>query len=89
MHTRTLTISAMLTAACGTQALAQTTPLGPDVFRVESGVEFTMGNLGASDFVFNWADAGGMFVTNDPTLELIAGQTYLFRFFFFYDTFFI
>jgi uncharacterized cupredoxin-like copper-binding protein len=77
MRTRTTALAAM---AFATPALAQTTQPEPHVFRVPGGVEFTINNDGISDFLFNWSDAGGVFVDiPDPTLMLTAGQTYRFR----------
>ena len=76
----TMTIVALITAGAAAAAQAQTTQPGPSVFRVAGGVEFTLNNAGASDFLFNWSDAGGVFVDEiDPTLILTAGETYLFR----------
>ncbi len=61
-------------------ATAQTTQPEPSVYRVPGGVEFSLDNAGASDYLFNWSDAGGDFIdVVDPTLILIAGETYLFR----------
>jgi len=78
MRTRTMIAAALL--AAGTQALAQTTQVGPHTYRVQSGVEFTLNNAGASDYLFNWADSGVRFTdVPDITLILTAGQTYRFR----------
>ncbi len=61
-------------------ACAQTTVVSPNVYRIESGVTFTIGNMGGSDFLFNWIDKSGNFVNVvDPTLILSAGETYIFR----------
>ena len=61
-------------------ALAQTTQPDPNIYRVPGGVEFTLDNIGASDYTFNWADSAGAFEDIiDPTLILTAGQTYRFR----------
>jgi len=60
-------------------AAGQTTEISPNVYRVETGVDFTMSNQGASNFLFNWIDTGGNFVNVvDPTLILTAGETYTF-----------
>ena len=77
MHARTALLAA---AAIVAPALAQTTQPEPHVYRVPGGVEFTINNNAASDFLFNWADSGGAFVdVPDPTFVLTAGQTYRFR----------
>lgn len=60
-------------------ALAGTQQLAPSIYGVRKGVAFTMGNQGAQSFLFNWTDSGGAFVDlADPTLVLIAGETYTF-----------
>lgn len=46
------------------------------VFRFENDTVFDIGNSGASHYLFNW-DAGTDEI--DPTLELIAGNTYSFQ----------
>lgn len=49
-------------------------------FTVSEGVAFTIGNTGASDFLFNWSDTGGTFTNKaDVTLVLTTGQTYTFK----------
>lgn len=71
-----LTIAISLT----TSATAATTGSSP-VFIVDEGVDFGLGNVGASDYLFNWTDPdGGPSFTNevDPTLILTAGETYTF-----------
>ena len=71
--------AAALSGVC-VSATAQTTQPEPNVYVVPGGVEFTLGNVGASDYLFNWSDSGGDFVdVVDPTLVLTAGQTYRFR----------
>lgn len=46
------------------------------MFRVDSDTDFEIGNSGSSDYLFNWST----FVNEvDPTLELVAGNTYTFR----------
>jgi len=77
MHRSVLALAGTIAA---TPALAQTTQLEPNVYRVPGGVEFTLDNVGASDYLFNWTDSGGSFNDIvDPTLILIAGETYRFR----------
>jgi plastocyanin len=61
-------------------AAADTTMIGPNTYRVSSGVEFTLGNNGSSDYLFNWSDSSGSYSNvADPTLILVTGQTYTFR----------
>ncbi len=79
MSMRFLSGAALISALAATAA-AQTTQPEPSVYRVPGGVEFGLNNLGASDYLFNWSDAGGSFVdVVDPTLILTAGETYRFR----------
>ena len=60
--------------------MAETTQVAPDVYRVTGGVEFTLGNAGASNFLFTWTDTSGTYSgISDPTLILVSGQTYQFR----------
>lgn len=60
-------------------ALAGTQLLAPNIYGVRKGVDFTMANQGAQNFLFNWSDSGGTFASvPDPTLVLIAGETYTF-----------
>ena len=59
---------------------AVTTQDGP-IFTIDKGVDFTLGNAGASSYLFSWTDpGGGASFTNevDPTLILTAGETYTF-----------
>lgn len=61
---------------------ALTVEISSEVFQVDEGVDFTLGNSGASDFTFNWTDpAGGDSFSNllDPTLILSVGETYTFQ----------
>jgi plastocyanin len=61
-------------------AFAQTTQTGPSVYEIDSGVAFTLDNVGASNFLFNWSDSSGTFSdVVDPTVVLTAGQTYTFQ----------
>jgi hypothetical protein len=71
--------AAVLTAALCHQALAQTTQPEPNVFRVESGVEFLIDHDGSRDYPISWEDSSGEFASVDPTLVLTAGETYIFR----------
>jgi len=76
---KTITTTLALGAVLGAPCAAQTTQIGPSEYRIGSGVSFELGNAGASDFLFNWGDAGGTF-TNivDPTIYLTEGETYTF-----------
>lgn len=61
-------------------AFGDTTQNGA-IFTIDEGVDFEIGNTGASNFLFNWTDPdGGPTFTNiaDPTLILTAGETYTF-----------
>jgi plastocyanin len=61
-------------------AAAETINPAPGVYEVTEGVEFTLGNAGASDYLFNWTDGSGSYTNiSDPTLILRSGQTYTFR----------
>ena len=59
---------------------AGTQEIAPNVYLVPAGVEFALGNVGTSDYLFSWSDAGGDFVdVVDPTLVLVTGETYTFQ----------
>lgn len=67
-----------------TTSHAQTTLVSSNVYSVDSGVAFTLGNSGASSFLFNWTDPTGATPASfsniaDPTLVLTLGQTYTFQ----------
>lgn len=66
-----------------TMSHAVTTLVSTSRYTVTEGVAFTLGNSGASDFLFNWTDpgAGGASFSGiaDPTLVLTLGQTYTFQ----------
>ncbi len=69
----------VLVGSCAASAVGQTTEISPNVYRVETGVDFTINNQGSSNYTFNWIDKGGNFVeVIDPTLILTAGETYTF-----------
>ncbi len=77
MHS-TLTAAVALTLTAG--AAAQTTQINPDRYRVENGVAFELLNVGAQHYLFAWTDSSGSFSNlDDPTLELVVGQTYTFQ----------
>jgi hypothetical protein len=38
---------------------AGTQEIAPNVYLVPAGVEFELGNVGTSDYLFSWSDAGG------------------------------
>ena len=71
-HIKTLGLALVVLVTCGhfSDVNAQ------NVFRIEEDTTFELGNSGASSFLFNWSD-----LTNvaDPTLELVAGNTYRFE----------
>lgn len=68
-----------LMLATVTVSSAQTTELEPNVYLIESGVAFELGTFGASDFLFSWTDSSGTFDDiADPTLILVAGETFTF-----------
>lgn len=63
---------------------AATTLVIPSKYSVTEGVDFTLGNNGASDFLFNWTDPSGAPPLSfsgiaDPTLVLTLGQSYTFQ----------
>jgi hypothetical protein len=61
-------------------ALAETTLLSKNVYRISQGVTFTLSNSGSSSYLMSWSDAGGSFSNvADPTLQLAVGQTYTFQ----------
>lgn len=67
-----------------TMSHAVTTLVSPSRYSVTEGVAFTLGNNGASDFLFNWTDPAGAPSSSglniaDPTLVLTLGQTYSFQ----------
>lgn len=75
-----LTTTMALAAIAVGSASAATTGSAP-VFTIDEGVDFGLGNIGASDFTFTWSDPGGgpTFTDEvDPTLILTAGETYTF-----------
>jgi plastocyanin len=78
---RSVLIAFLLSAASATHAV---TIVGTNnVYQVDQGVTFTIGNNGSSDFIFNWTDPGSYsdsFSNKlDPTLRLSVGQTYTFE----------
>lgn len=75
-------VSSFLTLA--TMSHAATTLVSPSIYSVTEGVDFTIGNNGANDFLFNWTDPEGASPSSfsdipDPTLILTRGQTYTFQ----------
>lgn len=59
---------------------ASTTLLSTSKYLVNEGVAFSIGNSGASGFLFSWTDSTGVFSgVTDPTLVLEIGQTYTFQ----------
>jgi plastocyanin len=57
--------------------------VSPNIFKVDEGVAFTIGNNGSSQFTFNWADpsyySASFSDKPNPTFILSAGQTYTFQ----------
>lgn len=52
----------------------------PNVYQINEGVAFSLGNSGASHYLFGWNDTSGSFSgIEDPTLVLTVGQTYTFQ----------
>lgn len=61
-------------------AVAETIVVGPNVYEVTAGVEFTLGNASSSSYLFNWSDSSGTFANvSDPTIILRTDETYTFR----------
>ena len=63
---------------------AVTTLVSTSRYSVTERVAFTLGNNGASDFLFSWTDPTGASPASfsniaDPTLVLTLGQTYTFQ----------
>lgn len=62
---------------------AATTQINPDIYEVNEGVAFDVGNVGASHFTFTWTDPGETSAAatgvQDVTLNLTAGETYTFQ----------
>jgi plastocyanin len=59
---------------------AATIKVNDDRFVVSESVAFSIGNAGASNFLFNWSDNGDIFTDeSDVTLLLTLGQTYTFQ----------
>lgn len=74
------TLIAAVAASIAGPSLADTTQNGA-IYTIDEGVDFELGNFGASDFLFNWTDPdGGPSFSDvaDPTLILTAGETYTF-----------
>ena len=66
-------------AAFAAPATADTTQIGPSRYLVDEGTTFSVGNSGISAFLFTWTDDSGTVTDEpDPTLVLVAGQTYTF-----------
>jgi plastocyanin len=76
---RSVLIAFLLSAA--TAAHAVTTRVGTNnVYQVDQGVTFNIGNIESNHFTFTWQDGYTVFGgIQDPTLYLSAGQTYTFR----------
>jgi plastocyanin len=73
-------LSILMVSLMAGASVAETSQIAPNVYRVSGGVEFTLGNAGASNYLFTWSDASGTYSgIIDPTLILSSGQTYQFR----------
>ncbi len=60
-------------------AQADTTQVGPNIYRVKGGGDFSLSNASAASYLFSWSDGGGTFNDiADPTLILRSGSTYTF-----------
>ena len=68
---------------CIPYASALTVSESANVYSVNEGVSFDIGNSGASDFLFSWSDpnpsANSFSALADPTLVLTIGETYTFQ----------
>jgi hypothetical protein len=68
---------------CTPFASALTVSESANVYSVNEGVSFNIGNSGASDFLFSWSDpnpsANSFSALADPTLVLTIGETYTFQ----------
>ena len=70
---------ALIAAALTGAAHADTTQLGPSRYLVDESATFSIGNDGINSFLFTWTDDSGTITDEpDPTLVLVAGQTYTF-----------
>ncbi len=77
--TKHVTILGLVGLSAFSVALADTTMVAPSVYEIDAGVDFSIGNSGASSFLLNWSDGSGTFTDEpDPTLILHVGQTYTF-----------
>jgi plastocyanin len=80
LQTSVLTASFLVLLGASPRLQGATTTINANRFGVSQGVAFTIGNTGASDFLFNWTDTSGTFTNKaDPTLVLTLGQTYTFQ----------
>lgn len=89
MKTKTYSYFIQCGIACCSLLLANTSYavtslISTSKYSVSEGVAFSLGNNGASDFLFSWTDPTGSSPASftsiaDPTLVLTAGQTYTFQ----------
>ncbi len=78
MNRTSIAFTAALTLAAGFSS-ADTTQTGPSTYEIDAGVDFTLVNQSAVNWLISWSDASGTFTDiTDPTLTLTAGQTYTF-----------
>ena len=74
-------ISTLVIAFCFASLASGDTTQDGSIFTIDEGVDFELGNSGASNYLFTWTDPGGgpTFSNEaDPTLVLTAGETYTF-----------
>ena len=58
---------------------ADTTVVGPNTYKIDEGVDFSISNAFATNFLISWSDGSGTFTEKeDPHLVLVEGQTYTF-----------
>jgi len=78
-----LSISIIATTLCISYASAFTVMVSANVYSVNEGVSFDIGNSGVSNFLFSWSDpspsTNSLSGLADPTLVLTIGETYTFQ----------
>jgi len=80
---KSIFVSIFVATFCIPYASALTVSESANVYSVNEGVSFDIGNSGASDFLFSWSDpnpsANSFSALADPTLVLTIGETYTFQ----------
>lgn len=84
MHSLKLILSYIFVVTlCTPYASALTVSESANIYSVNEGVSFDIGNSGASNFLFSWDDpnpsANSFSALADPTLVLTIGETYTFQ----------